>query len=108
MTGPGSGPGFTPSAQPLTPSGHQVIIPCGGSMQIHDRHLVRRCLTGDRQAFDTLYDRHAARVFHLLRRLTGDEAEAEDWTQETLLAASRSLQSWRREGDFGTWLSGMV
>jgi DNA-directed RNA polymerase specialized sigma24 family protein len=50
-------------------------------MQSDDRHLVRRCLAGEQRAFDTLYDRHAGRVFHLLRRLTANEAEAEDLAQ---------------------------
>jgi len=77
-------------------------------MPSDDRQLVRRCLEGDRGAFDTLYDRHAARVFHLLRRLTGHEAEAEDLTQETLVAAYRDLASWRGEGAFGTWLCGIA
>jgi RNA polymerase sigma-70 factor, ECF subfamily len=76
-------------------------------MQSDDRHLVRRCLAGEQRAFDTLYDRHAGRVFHLLRRLTANEAEAEDLTQETFLAAYRALGSWRGDGAFGTWLCGI-
>jgi RNA polymerase sigma-70 factor (ECF subfamily) len=77
-------------------------------MSGNDRQMVRRYLAGDRGAFDRLYDRHAPRVFHLLRRLTEDEAEAEDLTQETFLAAYRSLASWRGEGAFGTWLCGIA
>jgi RNA polymerase sigma-70 factor, ECF subfamily len=77
-------------------------------MQSDDRHLVRRCLAGEQRAFDTLYDRHAGRVFHLLRRLTANEAEAEDLAQETFLTAYRSLASWRGEGAFGTWLCGIA
>ena len=38
-----------------------------------DRQLARRSLSGDRTAFDRLYHRHAPRVFHFLRRLTGDD-----------------------------------
>src|SRR5262249_4604168 len=73
-----------------------------------DRQLVRRSLSGDRRAFDLLYHVHISRVFHFLRRLTGEEAEAEDLTQETFLAAYRSLASWRGEGRFGTWLCGIA
>jgi RNA polymerase sigma-70 factor (ECF subfamily) len=69
---------------------------------------VRRCLAGDRSAFDALYDRHSARVFNLLRRLTGDAAEAEDLTQETFVAAYRDLGTWREDGAFGTWLCGIA
>jgi RNA polymerase sigma-70 factor, ECF subfamily len=77
-------------------------------MPSDDRDLVRRCLAGDRSAFDILYDRHAPRVFRMLRRLARDEAEAEDLTQETLLAAYRDLGAWRGEGAFTTWLCGIA
>lgn len=77
-------------------------------MPTDDRQLVRRSLAGERAAFGTLYDRHAPRVFHLLRRLTGNEAEAEDLTQETLLAAFGALSTWRGDGQFGTWLCGIA
>src|SRR5688500_2352381 len=77
-------------------------------MEKGERQLVRRCLAGEREAFDRLYDRHAARVFHLLRRLTANEAEAEDLTQETFIAAYQALSSWRGQGAFGTWLCGIA
>jgi RNA polymerase sigma-70 factor (ECF subfamily) len=73
-----------------------------------DRLCVRRCLAGDRSAFDILYDRHERRVLGLLRRLTGDEAEALDLAQETFLAAYRTLAAWRGGGAFGTWLCGIA
>src|SRR5439155_15589910 len=34
--------------------------------------------------------------------------DAEDLTQETFLAALRSLAAWRGEGAFGTWLCGIA
>lgn len=73
-----------------------------------DRQLVQRSLTGERGAFDLLFHRHAPRVFHFLRRLTGEVAEAEDLTQETFLAAYHSLATWREESLLGTWLCGIA
>jgi RNA polymerase sigma-70 factor (ECF subfamily) len=73
-----------------------------------DRWLVRRTLAGDRDAFGRLYDRHAPRVFHLLRRLMGSAAEAEDLTQDTFLAAYQALSAWRGEGAFSTYLCGIA
>lgn len=73
-----------------------------------DAQLVRRCLAGESAAFDMLYDRHERRVVGLLRRLTGNEAEALDLAQETFLAAYRTLGSWRGEGAFSTWLCGIA
>ena len=73
-----------------------------------DPQLVRRCLQGRPDAFAMLYDRHAPRVFRLLRQLTGNASEAEDLTQETFLAAYQGLANWRSEGEFGTWLCGIA
>ena len=47
-------------------------------------------------------------MFALLRRFTGNPTVAEDLTQETFLAAYNSLGSWRKEGQFGTWLCGIA
>jgi RNA polymerase sigma-70 factor (ECF subfamily) len=73
-----------------------------------DAQLVDRCLAGDIGAFDALYDRHAARVFHLLLRLAGNRANAEDILQETFLAAYRGLGAWRRQGAFSSWICGIA
>lgn len=73
-----------------------------------DAQLIRKCLHGQSNAFGVLYDRHAGRVFRLLRQLTGDATEAEDLTQETFLAAHQALGAWRGEGAFSTWLCGIA
>jgi RNA polymerase sigma-70 factor (ECF subfamily) len=73
-----------------------------------DRKLVRLCLDGQPEAFGGLYDLHGARVYGLLRRLTGNDAAAQDLLQETFLAAYRSLGEWRGEAALGTWLCGIA
>lgn len=73
-----------------------------------DHILVKKCIQGQSGAFDRLYDRYARKVFSLLRRLTANDAEAEDLTQETFIAAFRSLGSWRQDGRFGSWLYGIA
>lgn len=78
-------------------------------MPLLDRWLVRRACAGDTRSFEKIYERHAARIYNLLRRLTGgDTATAEDLAQETFLAAYRSLASWRGEGALATWLCGIA
>ena len=39
-----------------------------------------------------------------MRRLSGDDAQAEDAAQETWLRALRSLPSFRGQAKFSTWL----
>ncbi len=47
---------------------------------------------------------YAPRVYHLVRRLLGNEADAEDVTQEALLQAIRKLHTFRGDSSFATWL----
>src|SRR5579862_9780373 len=77
-------------------------------MPLPDFWLVRRARGGDNAAFGALYDHHAPRVYNLLRRMCKNMSAAEDLTQETFLAAYRSLSDWRGKGAFGTWLCGIA
>jgi RNA polymerase sigma-70 factor, ECF subfamily len=47
---------------------------------------------------------YAPRVYHLVRRLLANDADAEDVTQESLLQAIRKLHTFRGESSFATWL----
>lgn len=66
--------------------------------------LLRRARQGDNAAIARLYRQHAPRVYTLLRRLAGNDAEAEDWAQETWVQAIRGLATFRGESGFATWL----
>lgn len=77
-------------------------------MPENDHKLVQRSLRGEREAFGLLYDRHAPRIYRLLVRLTTNASQAEDLTQETLIAAYRSLASWRGQGQLSSWLCGIA
>lgn len=67
--------------------------------------LVERARGGDTRAFEALYRRHAGRVHALCWRLAGgDEATAQDLTQESFVRAWRSLEAFRGDSAFGTWL----
>jgi RNA polymerase sigma-70 factor, ECF subfamily len=63
---------------------------------------------GDERAFRELYGRHTPRLYQLvLRLLGGREADAEDVVQETWLRAASSLDGFRWESAFSTWLTGI-
>jgi RNA polymerase sigma-70 factor (ECF subfamily) len=57
-----------------------------------DAELLSRALRGDRAAFATLYDRHAAAVYAYAVRLTGDRSAAEDVTQEAFLGLVKGVR----------------
>jgi RNA polymerase sigma-70 factor (ECF subfamily) len=59
---------------------------------------------GDVAAFETLYRQFSPRVYGLCLRLTGQREAAEDCTQESFIAAWRSLGRFERRSRFSTWL----
>ena len=59
---------------------------------------------GDEHCFAALYAQHKRRVFSLCLRMTGDHAQAEDFTQEAFLHLFRKIGSFRGESAFSTWL----
>jgi RNA polymerase sigma-70 factor (ECF subfamily) len=66
--------------------------------------LVQRAQRGDEQAFATLYQLHNKLVYSVCLRMTRDVAEAEDLTQDAFMQAFRSLNSFRGNSAFSTWL----
>jgi RNA polymerase sigma-70 factor (ECF subfamily) len=69
-----------------------------------DTVLVAAARRGDRQALETLLRRHHDRVHALCRRLTGNDADALDATQEALLAVCRGLDRFDGRAAFTTWV----
>ena len=51
-----------------------------------------------------VYEKYAPRIYHLARRMLGNDADAEDVTQEALLQVVRKLHTFRGEAAFPTWL----
>jgi RNA polymerase sigma-70 factor, ECF subfamily len=66
--------------------------------------LVSRAQDGDREAFATLYELHKKKVYSICVRMTGDVAEAEDFTQDAFLQVFRKLSTFRGDSLFSTWL----
>lgn len=68
-----------------------------------DSDLVAAAQRGDRDALDRLLRRHHDRIHALARRLTGNDADAADATQEALIAIVRGLPRFDQRAAFGTW-----
>ncbi len=79
------------------------------SVQESDEELIGRLAGGEIAALDILYARYARPVFSLALRVLGDEAEAEEVTQDVFERAWRHAPSFdRSRGRFGTWLLSMT
>ena len=70
----------------------------------HDRDLVTRHLYGDPEAFAEVYDRFGGLVFHLARRMAGDDALAEDLSQEIFLRIFKHLEKFKGKSSLKTWV----
>lgn len=66
--------------------------------------LVQEAQKGDRAAFDDLVRVTYADTYSLAFRLTGNQEDASDVTQEAYLRAYRGLHRFRGDARFGTWL----
>lgn len=69
-----------------------------------DLGCLRAVARGDREAFAALVSRHAPSVRRLASALTGNDAEADDVTQEVFVSAWRSAQTFRARGSVRGWL----
>lgn len=68
------------------------------------KELIAKAKQGDRRAFDELVKETYQKVHSLALRLTGNEHDADDVVQDTYVRAFRSLQKFRGDARFSTWL----
>src|SRR4029077_12385141 len=73
-------------------------------MECNDETAVARARAGDADAFRVLVERHSRPLFRLAFRMTGNEQDAEDVVQESLLRAFKKLEDFDERASFKTWL----
>src|SRR4051812_19760449 len=69
-----------------------------------DERLVALVRSGDRTAFEVLYDRHAPGLLSFCRHLLGSLDEAEDAVQQTFFSAHKALLADERDIHLKAWL----
>jgi RNA polymerase sigma-70 factor (ECF subfamily) len=69
-----------------------------------ERSLLRRLRDRDERAFRELIDDHRDRVFNITYRMLGNRAEAEDVAQEVFITVFKTIESFRGDSKFSTWL----
>lgn len=68
-----------------------------------DDDLVAAARAGDRRAIEALLREHQPRIHAVCRRLTGNDADALDATQDALIAIVRGLPRFDGRAAFSTW-----
>lgn len=79
------------------------------SQPASDAELMASVTRGDQDAFATLYDRHANRVFGVIRKVMRDPAQSEEVAQEVFVEAWRTARRFDpNKGAVATWLMTMA
>lgn len=71
---------------------------------VSDHQLIAECLSGKTASFGELVRRHQDRLYSTIFRLVDSAEDAQDVVQETFLSAYQSLESFKGESQFFTWL----
>ncbi len=66
--------------------------------------LIKRCQSGCREAFDSLYRKYRPNVLHIARKIMGNEQDAEDAVQEVFARVLDRIGQFRYEASFSSWL----
>jgi RNA polymerase sigma-70 factor (ECF subfamily) len=66
--------------------------------------LVSECIAGNQAAIEMLVRQYETGVFRLALSIVGDEADANEITQETFIAALKALRTYQEKKTFKAWL----
>lgn len=71
---------------------------------VSDAMAVERTLTGDRDAYRLLVERHSRTVYRMAYRMMGNAHDAEEVVQESFLRGYQKLKQFAGNANFGTWV----
>jgi RNA polymerase sigma factor (sigma-70 family) len=72
--------------------------------QLTDEQLVARIRQGEEEAYRVLVERHKNYIYTLIYRMAPHRETAEDLTQDVFIKLFRSLEHFRGDSKFTTWL----
>jgi len=73
-----------------------------------EQHLIQQARRGSHEAFRCLVERHMKQAYNIAYRFVSNHDDAEEVAQEAFVRAYRSMDSFRGEAGFGTWLYRIV
>ena len=73
-------------------------------MQDKDKFLIERFQQGDNKAFDELVRKYQNKIYQLAYNFTHNVEDALDLSQEIFLRAFKSLEGFKQQSNFYTWL----
>jgi len=79
-----------------------------GHRDVNHLDVIQACQRGDQDAFHALFETHKDRVYSIALRYAGDSAAAMDIAQDTFLKLLSSIQQFRGDASFESWLYRLV
>ena len=71
---------------------------------LDDAALVAACVSGRREAFDVIVERHRRTVYQVCYRFVSNHEDASDLSQEAFVRAWRGLKNFKGQSQLSTWL----
>ena len=71
---------------------------------LDDAALVAACVSGRREAFDVIVERHRRTVYQVCYRFVSNHEDASDLSQEAFVRAWRGLKNFKGQSALSTWL----
>jgi len=72
--------------------------------KIEEQHYIDLILNGNPNSFTTLVDRYKDMVYTLALKMVSNKEEAEEIAQDTFIKVYRSLEKFKGESKFSTWV----
>ena len=66
--------------------------------------LIEKSVQGDVASFEKLIVKYNRYVYNIAFRMMGNEEDAKDMSQETLIKAFKAISQFKMESSFSTWL----
>ena len=88
----------TAPIMPMMDSGDKIL----------EKALIERCKQGDIVSFNELVQRFEKRIFNFAYRMSGNYDDASDVAQEVFIRVFNSINTFRGEANFTTWLYRIV
>lgn len=71
---------------------------------VNDQQYINQIIEGNSKAFEVLVDRYKNFVFTLAHKMMKDREEAEEVAQDTFIKVYRSINKYKGEAKFSTWV----
>jgi len=71
---------------------------------VNDLFYIHRIKAGDVRAFTGIVEKYRRTVLTIVMKIIGNKEDAEDLTQEIFIKVFKSLEQFKEESEFSTWL----